>query len=159
MNNFSMLPNSKICYNNIELNSFCNSVSRLCVGTVFHLKDNLFSLFKITCKQRNAYQKMSSTIYTFILCVVNQSFAWEAIIYATRYKGFRFPFLLKVPKLRPREARPHGTNNSFRFIEVVHWELRTFVVIFNRSVYDVLFVLKLTDIVHFMWQNIVWGGL
>jgi len=35
---FSMLLKSKICCNNIELNSFCNSVSRLCVGTDFHLK-------------------------------------------------------------------------------------------------------------------------
>ena len=71
---------------------------------------------------------MSSTIYIFILCVVNQSNACKEIIYATGYKGFRSSFLLKVP-IRPREAKPAWENNSFGFIEVVHRELRTFVVI------------------------------
>jgi len=87
---------------------------------------------------------MSSTIYIFILCVVNQSNAWKEIIYATRYKGFRSSFLLKVPKSKDLVKQGlHGKNNSFGFIEVVHWELRTFVVIFKISlgVYDVLLML------------------
>ena len=45
-----MLLNSKICYNNIELNSSVNSVSRLFVGTGFHLKNRKVSVYLVYFK-------------------------------------------------------------------------------------------------------------
>jgi len=69
-----LLLNFKICYNNIELNSFCNSVSRLFVGTVIHLKNRKVSVCSVYLKSLvNKETFISRCHQTFILCVVNQS--------------------------------------------------------------------------------------
>ena len=51
INYISILLNSNVCYNNIELNSFCNSVSRLLVCTVclyMYICSNLSQVFTVS---------------------------------------------------------------------------------------------------------------
>jgi len=93
---------------------------------------------------------MSSTIYIFILCVVNQSRsnAWKEIIYATMYNGFRSPFLLKVLISKDLVKQGlHAKNNSFGFILLFienYAHLLRYVKI-SLSVYDVLFTFTLSN--------------
>jgi len=109
-----MLLNSKICYNNIELNSFCNSVSRLCVGTVFHLKVYLVYLKSLLNKEtviRRCHQPFTYLYYVLLTRVMHgkKSFMQRGT------RVFDLHFCLKFQKVKTSWSKACMEKYQFLF--------------------------------------------